>query len=158
MIKTYYHTPTSDAAENSRVARYVSCGLWGHGEGFTEFSTMDVQLHGRTIGGTVFHNWHPQEGVLELSSYSDSPRWLTRHSINAMMYFPFTLMACQLVVMRVSDRNDRMNAIASRFGFTAHHIPRLRGPNEGEYIHTLTREEWESHPLRIKDFSANISA
>lgn len=132
---------------NALVGAFVSQGIFGNHDGFRDFASMAVADSGKVIGGTVFHNYHPREGVMELSSFSDSKRWLTKPVINAMFRFPFDLMKCQLVVLRVSDRNDQMNDIAKRFGFSSVHIPRLRGIDEGEFIHTLTKEAWDLHPL-----------
>lgn len=132
---------------NALVGAFVSQGIFGHHDGFRDFASMAVADSGKVIGGTIFHNYHPCEGVMELSSFSDSKRWLTKPVINEMFRFPFGLMKCQLVVLRVSDRNDQMNGIAKRFGFSSVHIPRLRGVNEGEFVHTLTKEAWDLHPL-----------
>lgn len=147
MIETVYFTESHNPRMNALVGAFVSQGIFGHPDGFRDFSSMAVAEDGKVIGGTIFHNWHPKDGVMELSSYSESKRWLSKPVINAMFRFPFYIMGCQLVVLRVSDRNGHMNAIAKRFGFNAVHIPRLRGIYEGEYIHTLTKEAWDLHPL-----------
>jgi RimJ/RimL family protein N-acetyltransferase len=156
MIKAHFHTPSWQPEANMMVADMVSMGCFGRYGGFDKFSTMAVTVDERLVGGTVFHNWSEDAGVMELSSFSSNSRWLTRHVINCMMYFPFNIMQCQCVVMRVSEHNHRMKRIAERFGFSGTYIPRLRGRNEGEFIYTLTDDTWTQHPLRDKDFSANI--
>lgn len=140
------------------VADMVSMGCFGRYGCFEKFSTMAVTIDGELVGGTVYHNYQEDSGVMELSSYSRDPRWLTRVVVNHMFYFPFTLMKCQLIVLRVSERNARMRRIADRFGFTGHAIPRLRGRDEGEIIYTLSDDAWSSHPLHDKAFSVILPA
>ena len=96
------------------------------------------------IAGTVYHNYYPDEGVVELSSFSVSKRWLTKRVIRAMFYMPFVRLGCQLVILRVSERNKTMCDIARSFGFTEVFIPRLRGRDEGEFIFSYTDDQWKS--------------
>lgn len=100
------------------------------------------------IGGTAFHNHYPKEGVIEMSSASIDSRWLTRRMVRAIFSYVFSLLECQMVVMRVSEINTRMVNIAHRFGFKGYLIPRLRGKNEGEWIFTFTEEQWRDSPFR----------
>ncbi len=67
--------------------------------------------------------------------------------LKAMFGYPFDQLGCQMVVLRVSERNAVMTGIAKRFGFTSHRIPRLRGRDEAEILFTLTDDEWRSHPV-----------
>lgn len=100
------------------------------------------------IAGTVYHNWYPANGVIELSSASDSKRWLTRRVIHAMFAFPFSQIGCQLCILRVSERNKPMLRIAKAYGFNEYVIPRLRGRNEAEHILTLTDDQWRGSRFR----------
>lgn len=100
---------------------------------------MDGQ---QMVAGTVYHNWYPEAGVIELSSAADHPRWLTRKSLQLMFGYPFDQLNCQMVVLRVGERNTRMRDIARRFGFTEYVIPRLHSRDEAECIYTLTAEQW----------------
>lgn len=106
-------------------------------------------MEGQTVlGGTAFHNYYPAEGVIEMTSASISPKWLTKRMIRAVFAYAFDLLECQLVVMRVSEINTRMVNIAQRFGFKGYLIPRLRGRDEGEWIFTFTEEQWRDSPFR----------
>jgi RimJ/RimL family protein N-acetyltransferase len=108
---------------------------------------MGVFEDGELIAGTLYHNYYPDTGVIELSSASISKRWLTKQVIRDMFFTPFTCLGCQLVVLRVSERNIGMCNIARKFGFSETHIPRLRGRDEGEYIFTMTDDMWHNHKL-----------
>lgn len=101
------------------------------------------------IAGTIYHNWYPEGGVIELSSAADSPRWLTRKSLQTMFGYPFDQLGCQLVVLRVSERNERMRNIAKRFGFSETIIPRLRDRKTAECIYCLTVEQWRERERKL---------
>ena len=147
MIRTEYYFPSTAPENNKLVGDFVSTIIWGEPEHLEKYCTMAVIEDGRLIAGTVYHNYHPKEGVIELSSGSLSKRWLTRQVIRAMFEMPFERLGCQLIVLRVSERNTSMCQIARKFGFDEVHIPRLRGRNEGEYIFTLTDDAWRGHKV-----------
>lgn len=94
------------------------------------------------LGATVFHNWYPETGVVELTSVSDSPKWIDRKMINAVFSYAFDVRGCQMVVLRVSEINVVMVNIAERLGFKGYLIPRLRGKTEAEWIFCLTDDDW----------------
>jgi RimJ/RimL family protein N-acetyltransferase len=132
---------------NREIAAWVAQHIPGCERGFTNPTAIGVAENGDLIGGTVFHNWNPEAGVIEMSSAGISPRWLSRQMLKAIFGYVFDQLGCQLVVMRVSERNDRMIGIARRFGFDGHLIPRLRGRDEAEWVFTLADEQWRQHPL-----------
>lgn len=132
---------------NEAVAAWVAAHIPGCERGFDRPVSIGVLEGERLIGGTVFHNWNPEAGVIEMSSAGTSPRWLGRKMLKAIFGYVFDQVGCQLVVMRVSERNSRMIEIAERFGFDGHLIPRLRGRDEAEWIFTLTDDQWRQHPL-----------
>lgn len=145
MIETYYYGPQT-AENNKIVGDFVSSIVWGKPECINDYCTMAVVDDGKLIAGTIYHNYHPEEGVIELTSGSLSKRWLTKHVIHCMFDLPFVRLGAQLVVLRVSERNENMIGIARKFGFSETFIPRLRGRDEGEMIFTLTDDQWRESP------------
>lgn len=145
-FQTIYHGPESSPAENATVGQFVSQGIYGIPDAFEKYCTMAVLSGSGTqtqlIAGTVYHNWQPDAGVIELSSFSLNKRWLTRPVIRAMFALPFVRLGCQLVVLRVSERNNSMCEIARTFGFSEVYIARLRGRDEGEFIFSFTDDQW----------------
>ena len=127
-----------------RVAAFVASVPPFEGRGWGEFAAIGYEWDGELIGGTVFHNWDPTAGVIELSTGTVDPRWMARKSILAMFKFPFDQLGCQMVVLRVAEKNEHMREIARRFGFDEYIIPRLRGPFEAGCIYTLTAEQWRA--------------
>lgn len=127
------------------VAAWVAANIPGCERGFDRPVAIGVVENERLIGGTVFHNYQPEAGVIEMSSAGTDPRWLSRKMLKAIFGYVFDQIGSQLVVMRISENNARMLRIAERFGFDAYRIPRLRGANEAEFICTLTVEAWRDH-------------
>lgn len=146
MIDAAYYGPRSTPVENELVGDFVSELIWGNAGHIRDYCSMGVFEDGALIGGTLYHNWHPESGVIELSSASTDPRWLTRKVIEAMFSLPFDVLGCQMCVLRVSERNERMVRIARKFGFSEYLIPRLRGRDENEFIYTLTDDQWAASP------------
>lgn len=147
MKKINFHDEHTLPHLHEQTTRFVSQVLFGREDAFGPCSSMAVVEGNALVGATIFHNYHTKDGVVELSSFGANPSWLSPRVIRAMFGYPFEGLGCQMVVLRVSDRNDTMNSIASRFGFTATHIPRMRGRDEGEFIHTMTDDQWKAHRL-----------
>lgn len=137
-----------DDGGNRVVGDFVSRLIWGEPGRLERYCTMGVFDGDSLVAGTVYHNWQPDEGVIELTSGSTTPRWLSKPVVRAMFHIPFAMIGARLCVLRVSERNTRMRRIAQRFGFEETVIPRLRGPNESECIYTLSAEDWGSHKMR----------
>lgn len=142
MIITEYYGPKTNPTNNEIIGDFVSTVIWGDKGKIENYCSMAIIDNGRLIAGTLYHNWQEAEGVMELSSASLSKRWLTRPVIRAMFHLPFERLGCQLVVLRVSERNKIMCGIARAFGFTEVFIPRLRGRDEGEFIFSYTDDQW----------------
>lgn len=128
---------------NETIAKWVQGQIPGCFP-FNRPTSIGFVEDGEIIAGVVYTNWSPTARVIEMSAAATSPTWITPKSIKAMFKYPFDQLDCQMVVLRVSERNERMVDIAKRFGFVGHLIPRLRGPEEAEWIFTLTAEKWRS--------------
>lgn len=133
---------------DKQVSDWIADQLGQSGFAGYFMSAIGVFDQGRIIGGTAFHNYYPKEGVIEMTSASINPRWLTRRMIRAIFTYAFDLLECQMVVMRISKDNQRMLNIGQRFGFSSYTIARLRGRTEDEVIMTLTDDEWRSSKYR----------
>lgn len=131
--------------ENGVVADFVARHIPGEVRSFEKASAIGYVHNGTLIGGTVFSNYDPEAGVVELSTAATSPRWLTRETMHAMFAIPFDQWGCQMVVLRVAEDNERMVRIAQKFGFDGHLIPRLGGRDKGVWIFTLTDDAWRQH-------------
>jgi RimJ/RimL family protein N-acetyltransferase len=121
------------------------CGIiWGEQGRVSDYCSIGILDDEALVAGVLYHNWYPDTGVIEMTAASLTKRWLTRPVLKAMFSLPFDRFACQLVALRVSERNEPMIRIAKAYGFEDHVIPRLRGRNEAEHILTLTDDTWRS--------------
>lgn len=135
--------------ENELVARWVASQRPFNPEmGWGNYKAIGWVEDGVLIAGTVFNNWDTKAGIIEMSTAAQSPRWMTRPVLNTMFQYVFEACACQMVVMRVSDKNTQMCTIARRFGFADALIRRLYGKDEDGHVFTLTKEEWAAHRMR----------
>lgn len=139
-----YFGPFSSPLENSTVGRFVCELIWQKAEAIRDFCSMGVFDKDKLVGATLYHNWQPETGVIELTSAALSRRWLTRPVINAMFELPFDRLGCQMVLLRVREDNANMVGVARSFGFDEHFIPRLGGRDKGEHLFTLTDDQWSA--------------
>lgn len=126
------------------MCQWVAKRITGCGRGWDNAVAMRVYTdEGETIGGVVFHDWNPEAGVMCMSAAGE-PGWLNRRVLYAMHDYIFNTAGCQVAVMQVSERNDRMRRIGLAYGYTETRIPRLRGRDEAEIVMTLTEETWRA--------------
>jgi hypothetical protein len=151
VISTKYAGEEGSPVLNDAIAKFVSGLIFGTEDGFERYCTMGVFDGGSLIAGVVYHNYYPENGVVELSAASISKRWLNQPVLHDMFSLPFDVLGCQLCVLRVSEKNTSMLRIASAYGFTDHRIPRLRGRNEAEHILTLTDDDWRENSVLATD-------
>lgn len=139
---TAYYGPESSPSENRAVGDFVSRIIWGEPGRLEKYCTMGVFDKGRLIAGTAYHNWHPDDGVIELSNAASHTHWVTRPVLKAMFGLPFDILGARLVVWRVSEHNAKVRSMARRLGFKETVIPQLRGDNEAECVCTLHVNDW----------------
>ena len=130
------------AHESADVARWVAERIPGCERGWDACVALRV-YRDETIGAVIFHDWNPEAGVMCMSGAGE-PGFLNRAILFAVHSYIFDAAKCQLAVMQVSERNERMRRIGLAYGYTETRVPRLRGRNEAEVIMTLTEEDWRA--------------
>jgi RimJ/RimL family protein N-acetyltransferase len=135
--------------QSATVAKWVAIAMRdpAYDRGFGNCTAIGVVENGDLIGGTVFHQYSPEAGVIEMSSAAVSARWLAPKMIRAIFQYVFDQIGCQAVVMRVREDNARMVRIAQKFGFDGHLLPRLSGRDAGLWVFILTDDQWRDHPV-----------
>ena len=130
--------------EQLSFCQYVANEIAPRGWDYRNTAGLGSFRGGKLVGATVFHDWNPEAGVMCMSG-AGKKGWLTlAHAYKAHRYI-FGEAGCQLAVMQVGETNTAMRKAAEKFGYTGHFIPRLRGRDEGEYVYTLTEEDWKAH-------------
>jgi len=130
--------------QRDRVGAFVSRGIPGCERGWEKFTAIGVQDGQELVGGVVYHNWSPENGVIEMSAAASSRRWCPPHVLKAIFGYPFDGVGCRMVVMRVAEANTPMRRIARRLGCKEYVIEDLRADGEAEVIYTLTRAAWQN--------------
>lgn len=144
MITVQYSDAKRNPELNAAIGDFVSELVYGVPGRFQDFSSLAVCDAGRVIAGVLYHHFYPRAGVMELSAAATDKRWLTRPVLRAVFEVPFVVFGCQLVVLRVSQRNKGMLRIARTYGFNEYVVPRLLGRDEAEHILTLGDDEWRA--------------
>lgn len=98
----------------------------------------------RLIGGVVFNNWIPKTRNIEVSFASESPKWLTRNIICALLSYPYD----QLKVQRLTAITPKRSASARRFldsfGFKREGVVRRGFGDDDAIISGLLEKEWRA--------------
>lgn len=132
--------------ERDGMAIWCERRVWPDGSGrFGNCTTMGVIRDSELIAVMVYHNWQRENGVIEFSGASTSKRWMSREVLHQMFAYPFGIEGIQMLVTRNSPTNKGLQRMLKSYGFTAYRIPRLRGRDEDEVIHTLTIEDWRAN-------------
>lgn len=135
---------TAIYGRDKEVERFVADNIEGCSRGFGECKAIGFAREGKLVAGVVYHNWDEAAGVIEISSASICRDWATKTAIRRIFEYPFDQIGCQMCIARISENNTRARRIWKAFGATEYKIPRLRGRDEAETIHTLTIEAWRS--------------
>lgn len=143
-ISTACFGPRSYPLENRAVGDFVSTGIWGDPGKITDYCSLAVFEGGKLVAGVLYYDFDEAAGIVQMSAYSASKRWLTRPVLKAIFELPFGSLGCQMVVLRVSERNTVMLRIARSIGFSEFFVPRLLGRDEGEFVFTLTDDQWRA--------------
>lgn len=141
-----FFSETHKPDENRLVGDFVSRGIWGEPGRFRDFCTMAVtDSRGVLIGAAVYHNWMPDEGVVEVSSFSTHRNWMSKAIIRAAFSMPFDTLACQAVVARYSSEAGHVRKFWRALGSDEFVLPRLRGKHEPpEVVAILSDDAWRA--------------
>jgi RimJ/RimL family protein N-acetyltransferase len=147
---------------NAYLSQWASFKLFNHCRGFDPCTTMGVFDQDKLIAVVAFHNYEPEQGVIELSCIAEKKEWLKRHILWEMFSYAFDQLGCQLAVLRVSERNKQWNGrglprLLKSYGFTSIRIPRLYGRNEDGILYSLTDEAWRCNGFHKQNKPFNIS-
>ena len=131
-----------------RVEDFVASLIPNFERGFGPCETYGItDASGNLVAGIVYHNYYPENGIIEISAAATSPKWLTRRHMQDILEYPFDQLGCRMVVARTGGNNKRALRIWRSIGASEFEIPQLRSPSESEVIHTLTPEQWANSKM-----------
>jgi RimJ/RimL family protein N-acetyltransferase len=139
------------------IAAFVANQIpWCRERGFSNCKAIGVSDGTRIIAGLVYHHYNPDAGTIEVSGAAiPGSRWLTRKTLKIMYQYPFIQLNCQMVIMRISDRNEPLMRLLAAKNFSFIRIPRLNGRDHDGIMCLLTREAWEENKF-CKRFGHHI--
>lgn len=123
---------------------FLTNRIWGEPRAMSDGTIMAVVNDGAVKAVALFHNYQPDDGVIEISLAGDGKRWMTRPVLFEMFSFPFDQLKCQAVVTR-TDAGTPLALRQAAYGFHSYTIPRLRGRDRDEVISVLTEESWRAN-------------
>lgn len=100
----------------------------------------------KLVAGLVFHNWSPENGVIEVTGASVTPKWATREVLTTACNYVFS--HCQLAVARTAVENMAVRRLWKALGAEEYILPRLRGRTASEAILLLTDDAWAQSKLK----------
>lgn len=103
-----------------------------------------VGKDGRELGGVCFHDYQPTFKTIAFSIAADSPRWVTRHIVAAVLYYPFYDCDVFKLWSCTPHKNERALKFAKGLGFVreavlAHHF----GKNNHAVINRMYRPDYD---------------
>ncbi len=129
--------------QNEIVAGFAAM-LLGYRTGFGECQTIGfTDRDGRLVAAIIYHNYQPDNGVIEISAASTCRTWLTKSRLREIFDYPYRI-GCRMIVTRTGEHNHRVRRIWRSLRADEYVIPALRSPTEGEVIFTLPKETWEA--------------
>lgn len=125
------------------VERFVA-DLLGYPRGFGECQAVGfLDGDGKLVAGIVYHQYQPEQGLIEISAASTCRNWLNRARLAEIFDYPFRI-GCRLIVARIGEHNARARRIWCSLGSDEYVIPALRSPSESEVIYVLSAEKWRA--------------
>lgn len=124
---------------------------------FGNCRTMAVlDRDGVMVAGLVFHNWSPENGVIEISAAAITPKWATRTVLKTALGYVFA--HCQMAVARIAEDNMPARRLWKGIGAQEYILPRLRGRGASEAIELLTDDAWAASRFMRSDHGQVQSA
>jgi len=121
----------------------------GSGAAFGPCAAIGVEAEdGAPLGGVVFSNWQPACRSIEASFASQTPRWLTRRIIGAILSYPFDQLDCQRITTITPRRAKAARRFLDVFGFRREGLVRKGMGDDDAVLSGLLKREWEGSRWR----------
>lgn len=116
----------------------------GSGAAFGPCAAIGVASEaGDLLGGVVFSNWLPACRSVEASFASDTPRWLTRRIVRAILAYPFDQLGCQRITAVTPRRAKAARRFLDAFGFKREGLVRKGFGDDDAMVSGMLKREWE---------------
>jgi RimJ/RimL family protein N-acetyltransferase len=72
----------------------------------------------KLLGVCVFHDWIPSYGTMQCSMVATTPRWATKGTIAALLFYVFRQAGARKLWVAIPHRNERALNFCKGIGFT----------------------------------------
>lgn len=130
---------------------FVEKGLWDNKQKFGECASIGfANKKNGLVAGIVYHNYEPQNQVIEISAFSSQRKWLTKKYVKLIFAYPFEQLNLRLVVARCDEDNYRVRKIWKTLGASEAILPEMRGENKNEVVLLLKKNQWNNSKFMRK--------
>jgi RimJ/RimL family protein N-acetyltransferase len=107
-----------------------------------------VREDGFPVGGVVYHNHYPAFGNIEMSIAADTPKWLTKPIVCALLRYPFSQLGCIRITACTPRRAASVRRFLDKFGFKREGLIRRAFGTDDAVVSGLLRSEWDPDTWR----------
>lgn len=119
----------------SRIASIPAGYIW------PSASAIGLANEREIIAGMVVHDFVPSTRSCQITFAADTPKWATRHSIRALLRYPFEQLNCRRLTTFIARSNVRSIRFNEGLGFQLEGVIRFGMGDEDALIYGLLKEE-----------------
>lgn len=131
---------------NEDAGQWVSERALGRKDGFDRFCSLSVMDGDTRAGAVIFHNFHPDYGLVELSA-AGNKGWFTRAVMRKIFSTCFDDLRCQMAIAHTDEANRKSALLLGSLGFEGTWLARLGGRGKNMILWQLTEEAWRGSKL-----------
>lgn len=106
---------------------------------FTDYTALGVVLHGKLVGGVVYHDYHIFD--IQLSCAFDQVGWARRGVVRALFAYPFITLGCRRVTSVVGRKNHKAKKLLTDLGYKLEGVsPKNYDGVQDAFIYGMLRE------------------
>lgn len=106
------------------------------------YTALGVVRSGFLLGGVVFHNFKPEDGIIEMSGASSRADWLRPSTLRRLFSYPFVQLGCVNLITITGRKNMRARKIDEFLGFRLVGIIHRRNEDAALYEMPRSRCRW----------------
>lgn len=108
---------------------------------WTDAQAIALASGDEIIAGMVVHDYVAEARNCQVTFAASTPKWATRHSIAAMIRYPFEQLGCRRLTTLIAQSNARSIRFNEGLGFQREGVVRFGQGDEDTLLYGLLREE-----------------
>ena len=106
------------------------------GEGLLVMDGLEI------IAAVVYHGWRPTNAVIEMTIAASHPKWATRGTIRALLWYPFGQLGVTKAMALVDPDNKRSLKLVEGLGFEREAVLKRHAAGRDLVVCSMFRETW----------------